>query len=238
MDVFGGMVGVGTTMFTSLAFGGVGVTAIVGLSLLGQSITSIVVDQFGLFGARRSPFFAGKLLGLMAVLAGVCVMVFPLTGANVGAVLCALAAGVAIVVARTINAQLAERHGAMRSTVMNYVAGLATTVVLMLIAGRNDPLWTDFQLSSNWFMYLGGPVSVLLIMLMNITVNKVPALAMTLLMFSGRIFAGLGLDYVLYGSFSWQSAAGGALVACGMCLNVWMENRRNVKLAASTDDAA
>lgn len=223
---FGGVVGVGTVVLNNLAFSSVGVTAIVGLSLLGQSITSLFVDQFGLFGAAKNPFHKGKLLGIAAVLAGSMVMVFPLSGANIAAVLMALATGFTIVVARTLNAQLAIRWGAMRSTVMNYVTGLAASAVMLLLAGRGEPMLTDFQLSSNWFMYLAGAVGVVLTMTLNFTVSRVPAFALTLLQFTGQIFTSLTLDAILQGSFSVQSAIGGVFVALGLFLNTWMDNRR------------
>lgn len=222
----GGVVGVGTVVLNNMAFGGVGVTAIVGLGLLGQSVTSLFVDQFGLLGAARVPFFKGKLLGLAAVFCGALVLVLPLSGANIAAVLMSLGTGLTIVVARTMNARLAERRGVMRSTLMNYITGILTSLVFLLLLGRGEPMMVDFQLSSNWFMYLGGAVGVCLTMLLNITVSRLPAFAFTLLQFTGQLFTSLVLDAILQGSFSVQSAVGGALVAVGMCLNAWMENRR------------
>lgn len=229
--LLGGVIGVGTVVLNNMAFGGVGVTAIVGLGLLGQSITSLFVDQFGLLGAAKSPFYKEKLLGLIAVLIGALVMVFPLTGANIAAVLMALATGFTIVVARTMNARYAERCGVMRSTILNYITGLTTSVIILLLLGRNEPMVADFRLSPNWFMYTAGALGVGLTVLLNITVSKVPAFAFTLLQFTGQIFTSLLLDALLQGSFSMQSAIGGALVALGMCLNTWMDHQRKLKTA-------
>lgn len=222
----GGVIGVGTTVFMTMAYGGVGVTAILGLSLLGQSVTSIAVDQLGLLGAQRSPFFPERLVGLAAVVLGAAIMLFPLEETSWTAALLALGSGVTIVFARTLNGQLAKRQGPLRSTVMNYVTGLAVTAAIMLLAGRGEPFWTDFRLSSNLFMYLGGAFGVGLIMLLNLTVNKVPAFALTLLQFTGQIFAGLLLDALTQGAFAWQSALGGALVAAGLCLDGYATRRR------------
>lgn len=229
----GGVVGVGTVVLNNMAFGGVGVTAIIGLGLLGQSISSLFVDQFGLFGSAKSPFFKGKLLGLAAVLAGALTMVLPLNGANLAAVLMALSTGATIVVARTMNARLAERYGVIRSTVMNYVTGLSTSVVILLLVGRNEPMLQSFQFSSNWFMYLGGAFGVVLTVILNVTVSKVPALALTLLQFTGQIFTSLLLDALLLGRFSVQSAVGGVLVAVGLGLNSWLEGKRGQKAIAN-----
>lgn len=178
---FGGVVGVATVVLNNMAFGGVGVTAIVGLGLLGQSIASLIVDQFGLLGAKRSPFFKGKLIGLAAVLLGALAMVFPLTGANIGAVLMALTTGFTIVIARTLNGRLTRQYGVMRTTTLNYVTGLTASLTVLLLLGRSEPMVADFQMSSNWFMYFGGAVGVVMTVLLNITVNRVPALKLTLL---------------------------------------------------------
>ena len=225
----GGVVGVGTVVFCTSAYGGVSVTAIGGLGLLGQSIASLIVDQYGLLGAKKVALRREKLVGVAAVFAGALTMVFPLTGANGLAALAALASGFTIVTARTMNARLAERHGAMRSTVMNYITGLGTSLVFMLIFGMKEPVFSGFQLSSNWFMYLGGALGVGLIMVLNVTVSKVSALSMTLLQFTGQIFTSLLLDTLLQNGFSWQSAIGGVLVAIGLSINTIAENRAEKK---------
>ncbi|MEF9878410.1 MAG: DMT family transporter [Clostridia bacterium] len=216
----GGMVGVATTVFINQAYGGVSVTAIIGLGLLGQILTSIAVDHFGLLGANRSPFFAKRLYEVAVVVLGAVIMLLPFQANSWLAVLMALCSGVTIVIARTINGKLATRQGALRSTVMNYVTGLLTGTVMMLLLGRGEPIWvTGFQASSNVFMYLGGAAGVGLIMILNMTVHKIPAFALTMLQFTGQIFTGLLLDALAFGKFSWQSAVGGLLVAVGLCLD-------------------
>ncbi|MDD3334704.1 MAG: DMT family transporter [Eubacteriales bacterium] len=228
----GGVIGVGTVVLTTSAYGGVSVTAIGALCLLGQTLASIAVDQFGWFGAQKSPFFAGRCLALAAAAAGVVIMILPMGEGNLLAALMALASGVTIVFARVVNGQLALRNSPMRSTVMNYVTGLTTSAVLMLLIGRGEPMWTQgFTLSNNWFMYLGGAVGVGLITLLNITVPKVPSVLFTLLQFVGQILMGLLLDTLLTGVFSWRSLVGGLLVAVGLLLDMWMNRRRTARRA-------
>ena len=154
------------------------------------------------------------------------VMVLPLSGANLAAVLMALATGLTIVTARTVNARLADRQGAIRATVMNYVTGLTTSCVMLLLLGRGEPMLQGFRLSGNWFMYLAGALGVVLTVILNVTVSRVSAFALTLLQFTGQIFTGLLLDALLAGCFSVQSAVGGLLVAVGLGLNTWLDSRR------------
>lgn len=67
----GGAIGVGTTVFNNIAIGSISISAILALSLLGQSITSIVIDHFGLFGMSAQRFNKKKLIGLTFVLIGI-----------------------------------------------------------------------------------------------------------------------------------------------------------------------
>ena len=223
----GGVVGVGTVVFISFAYSGVSVTAITGLGLLGQTIASLIVDRFGLLGSQKVPFRKEKLIGTAAVLAGSLTMILPFKGVNVLAALAALASGFTIVTARTMNARLAERQGAMRSTVMNYVTGLVTSIVFLLVLGMKEPMITDFRFSSNWFMYLGGALGVCLIMLLNVTVSRISALSMTLLQFTGQIGTSYLLDILLQNGVSWQTLAGGLLVTIGLVINTIAENKKN-----------
>lgn len=72
----GGAIGVATTVFNNIAFGVLSVSAILALTLLGQSISSIVIDHFGLFGMQQERFNKKKLIGLSFVLIGIIIIIF------------------------------------------------------------------------------------------------------------------------------------------------------------------
>ncbi|MFA9465368.1 MAG: DMT family transporter [Velocimicrobium sp.] len=67
----GGVIGVGTTICNNIAYGAIGVSAIMALGLLGQSITSILIDEFGLFGMMRRRFNKKKIVGFIFVCMGI-----------------------------------------------------------------------------------------------------------------------------------------------------------------------
>lgn len=71
----GGVVGVGTTLFTNLAFGAISISAILALSLLGESVSSLFIDQYGLFGSAVQKINTKKILGLICIIAGIVVMI-------------------------------------------------------------------------------------------------------------------------------------------------------------------
>lgn len=121
----GGMIGVLTVVFYNSAYGRISLTSIVALGLFGQSVTSLVIDGFGLFGMRKYPLKKSTLIGAVFAAAGIYVMLDHSAGSALYAVALSLAGGITIVLARTVNAGLSKRIGALRGSFVNHVAGLA-----------------------------------------------------------------------------------------------------------------
>lgn len=69
-----GLIGIITVLFSNMSYAHLGVALTVALGLLGQSITSIVVDHFGLFGIPANPFNQKKLIGLLLIALGIVAM--------------------------------------------------------------------------------------------------------------------------------------------------------------------
>ncbi|MBQ1274418.1 MAG: DMT family transporter [Cellulosilyticum sp.] len=72
-----GLIGIITVLFNNLTFTALGVSLTVALGLLGQSITSIIIDHFGLFGLPVSRFNTKKIVGFMIILFGIIIMALP-----------------------------------------------------------------------------------------------------------------------------------------------------------------
>lgn len=70
----GGAVGVFTVLFTNLSFTHLGISSTLALSLLGQSITSIIIDHFGLLGMPKIKFNIKKSIGISFVGVGIFLM--------------------------------------------------------------------------------------------------------------------------------------------------------------------
>ncbi len=73
----GGAIGFGTTIFNNVAFGKISISAILALGLLGQSLTSIAIDQWGLFEMPKQPFDTKKLIGYSIILGGIILLMTP-----------------------------------------------------------------------------------------------------------------------------------------------------------------
>lgn len=69
-----GAIGVFTVLFTNLSFSELGVSITLALGLLGQSLSSIVIDHFGLLGMNVIKFEKKKYIGLLIIVFGIFVM--------------------------------------------------------------------------------------------------------------------------------------------------------------------
>lgn len=221
----GGIIGVGTTVFNNLAFGQISLSAIVALGLLAQAVTSLLVDQFGLLGMPRRAFRPAKLSGLLFMLLGVGYMLLD-TGFAWMPVIVSLLAGVSVVASRTVNARLAEGSSALCGTWINYVVGLLGALVALPLLGRAELSTPLPALSPQVWIYTGGLLGVLVVVLSNVTVARISAFYMTLLLFIGQVFTGIAVDIVMTQAFSHVNLVGGLLVAFGMALNLWLDQRR------------
>lgn len=222
----GGLIGLFTVVFNSLAFRSISVSVLLAIGLLGQTLFSLVIDQFGLFDTRRQRTHPAKAIGIALVLGGIIVMLDETAKSSPLALLFSLITGFTIVLSRTVNAKLSERTTPLYSTWMNYVVGLASAVIAALLLGRGEPLLTGTTPLAAFWPYLGGAVGCAIVLILNLTVLHISAFSMTLLLFVGQLVAGLGLDWALEGFLPLGRVAGGVLVAMGLIFNLWIDRRR------------
>lgn len=219
----GGMIGVLTIAFNNFAYGKISLTGIIALGLFGQTVTSLVIDGFGLFGMRKYPFKKSTLIGLAFAAVGILVMLDNSAGSALYAVTLSFFGGVTVVLSRTVNAGLSENIGALQGSFINHIVGLPVTVCALFLLGGNDPIFTGFSISPNGWIYFGGVLGVLVVMLSNIIVPKIPAIRLTFLLFIGQIFAGIALDLITKQGYSAATFFGGLLVVAGVGANILIE---------------
>ncbi|MDM5155616.1 DMT family transporter [Bacillus sp. DX1.1] len=69
-----GAIGVFTVLFSNISFTSLGVSITIALGLLGQSVSSIIIDHFGLLGMKIVKFEKKKIIGLLLISSGIGVM--------------------------------------------------------------------------------------------------------------------------------------------------------------------
>lgn len=224
----GGLIGILTTIFQSLAFGRLGVTTVMALCLFGQTATALVVDGFGLLGMEKQAVNRGMLLGVAVSMCGVIYMLAGSGEVKVYAMLMAVASGVSGVVSRLANAQLSARTSALGSSFTNHWVGLIGSVALLLVM-QPDFAGALRELDVPLWVHVGGAFGVLMVMLWNIAGLKVSAFELTLLSFIGQVFAGIALDLLLGNGFSREIFMGGSFVVAGVLLNMFAGQQKNAQ---------
>ena len=220
---FAGVVGICTTVFQSSSFGHISMLSISTLSLLGETVTSLIIDSFGLFGMKKHAFQKSTLIGFLFSLAGIFFMMDQLPSSGIAAAIMSLGAGVSIVTSRSMNARLASSIGTMQGTFMNFAAALPVTIVLMLVLGKG--LIVSQMSSAPWWMYLGGILGVAAVSANNKLVPHLPAFQLTLVSFLGQLAGSTVIDIITQTEFSGQSLLGGGLIAIGMIINMVLKHR-------------
>lgn len=218
----GGLVGVFTALSNNFAFGKISMTSIVALALLGQTVTSLIVDATGWFGMVKRPIRKSTLIGLTFCLLGIFMMLDHTVLEAALAVWFSFGAGISVVVSRSINARLAERIGALPGSFVNHLAGLPVTVLLAFWAAEKMPLWAGMTPGLFW-IYLGGGLGVLGVVLFNILVPRISQFHLTVLTFVGQVLAGVVLDLAMGGFQVDASFLGGLVITGGIALNLGIE---------------
>lgn len=219
----GGAIGVMTTIFNNFSFGRISVSAILALGLLGQSVTGLIIDQYGFLGMPKHPFTRQKLIGIFLIIIGIVSMI---NNFEIIAVVVSFAAGVNIILSRTLNGKLSNLTSERVSTFYNYIVGLIISIPVFLLLGRNEIILTEFAFSPRWYIYLGGVLGVCVVLIGNITVVKISAFYLTLLIFIGQVFTGVLIDMVISQQLSSRNLIGGVLVAAGLSVNLFLDNKR------------
>ena len=197
----GGAIGVVTTVFQNFAFGHVSMTSLLALGLLGQTVASLLIDRFGLFGMNRRPFPKEDIPGLAFALLGILIMLDSALS----------------------NARLAEKTGALRSSLINHLVGLPITVLIAWLVPKGGTLSGAASLPFRPWIYLGGAMGVAVVSLCNVIVPRVSAYRLTVLTFIGQVFAGILLDLLAGNKYADVSFWGGIAVAVGVALNYILE---------------
>lgn len=225
----GGLIGILTTVFNNFAYGKISLTSIVALGLLGQTIASLVIDSFGLLGMKKYKFNKSTLIGFAFASIGILVMLKDPAIVALYAVALSFSAGITIVLARTVNARLSDKIGALQGSFMNHIVGLPGTIAILLIIGKTQSFLSSFSLEYDFWIYFGGIFGVIVVLLFNIIVPKIPAFRLTLLSFIGQVFTGVILDLLTKNGYTKETFIGGLLVTAGIGMNMLIEHITLVK---------
>jgi transporter family-2 protein len=222
----GGVIGVGTVFACNYAFATLSASLAVALALLGQTFFSIAVDSTGFLGRKRYPITARTLPGVALAIAGMALIAGDWRSGAL-AMLVGLVSGILPSLSFILNSELGLKKGVFRSTRVNYLTGLTTTLVI--VAALRPPMANAARSVAEagpLLAFGGGLMGVAMVALTNFLFPHIPAFSATLLMFSGQALTGTLIDYFTAGAFDARKFAGTLVLLSGLVLNALLSRRR------------
>lgn len=143
--------------------------------------------------------------------------------------LLALASGCLVITSMSLNAHLAKRIGIFRSALVNYIAGLGTTVLVFLILGLPAAGYLKKLETIPVWAFLGGCLGVAVVAVSNAVIPKVPTVYVTLLSFAGQLLAGILIDLMTGARVSFGKIAGVVFIFAGVVYNSLVDRKETMQ---------
>lgn len=140
----------------------------------------------------------------------------------------ALIIGFLIVIATILNGKIAQRIGVANDVLINFFAGLLTSILVLLLFKNSIPSFSEI-LSIPKYYYLGGIVGLIVICLSNIIVPKIQAAYLVVLAFVGQILTSAVIDYLFFDLLSKGKIVGGIFILIGLLYNFNIDRKDKTK---------
>lgn len=134
-------------------------------------------------------------------------------------IILAILCGCITIISMIINSHLAKIIGFFQGTLINYVVGLFSTILLIIIVKNSVNLSFISYTNIPLWAFLGGLLGVIVVASTNIVIPKIPTIYTTLLIFIGQLFTGIIIDYFKDGFISKGKIIGGLLILLGIIYN-------------------
>lgn len=134
-------------------------------------------------------------------------------------IILAVLGGCITIVSMIINSHLAKKIGVFQGTLINYIVGLLSTILLIAIVRTSLSFSFDSFSKIPFWAFLGGIVGVMVVASSNIIIPKIPIIYTSLLIFVGQLFTGILIDYLRIGFVSKGKIIGGILILLGLIYN-------------------
>jgi transporter family-2 protein len=127
------------------------------------------------------------------------------------AMLLGFSGGLIIVTSKSLNNAAANRLGLFPGSLINYVTGSITALILVLIFQNGALGFTNF-INVPWYFYLSGLFGLLAMILSNATLHRLPVLHSTTMIVASQMITALVIDYSLFQQFSLLKTVGATVV--------------------------
>lgn len=139
-------------------------------------------------------------------------------------IILAFASGVLTLLSMIVNSSLGKRIGAFQSSFVNFFVGVISALILVFIIERKVAFGEKLHSIPAW-AYFGGFLGVMVVIISNIIIPKIPTIYSTLLIFIGQLFTGIVFDYLTGMEISKGKVVGGLLILAGMAYNSMIDRK-------------
>jgi transporter family-2 protein len=197
-QVFGGMVGAFFVTIQSISVPLVGVAVFTVLIVGGQTLSSLLVDKWGVSPSGVAPVTSRRVFAALFAVVGVVIAVADRFGDAQFAVAPLVASfliGAAVSFQHAINGHVGVASGnPVSAAVMNFIMGMGLLLLIFtvqVISGHTQ--WTTPP-SSPWWIYLGGSIGVAFIASATWAIRKLGALRFVMGSVAGQLLGSLLID--------------------------------------------
>lgn len=200
-------------------------------SVAGQILMSAAIDHFGLFGAQKIRFRAGRAPGFILIIAGVlCINLIGASGKTETPMLLLLLAillGGCAVFVRTMNARVSQITGSViDSGFVNSIGGSIGGLLLMFAMSGFHPDFSAFGRIPALY-YTAGCFGLACLMLSIIAYKRLETFYATVFMLIGQICAGVVIDLLVFHALTWGKAIGIAMIVLGVLIDKLVTRNKN-----------
>ena len=161
----------------------------------GLVISGVICDRLGVTASVKQPLTTTRLLGAALAIAATVVVISPSFSVPHTIVLAIMpfVGGLLAGWQPAGNAAVADVTGSMLVSIgWNFLVGFTALLIAYVVRALAGGV--DFQLPSEWWMYLGGPLGLLSIALMALLVRGLGLLLLGLASVAGQLVGSLVLD--------------------------------------------
>lgn len=200
----GGLCGIGIVVLSVVCLPHLGSAMVVVLTSFGQIITSMIIDQFGMFGSPQIRMSATRLIGAVLVAAGV-VIASRGPKSNEGKkydvryIILGFVAGMLCAIQIAINGTLGNVAGSgWLGTTVSMMVGLSGStllvICLLLVKGKSAVFNDGPDIPFRWYMLTGGALGVVIVGTNSITAPIIGAGMVSLMNLIGFMIGGVVID--------------------------------------------
>lgn len=201
-QLLGGIYGaIGVCVLTA-AMPYLGVALTLTVVLLGQIVSGAIIDTFGLFGVEKAEVTVLRILGIIAVAAGIfCIYLQKSqikdedkdSSKRIALIVIAFISGLLGAIQSPTNAALSNTIGNIEATFVSFLVGLSVIAIVTLIVGKGR-LTPMRGVGIKPWMVIGGAYGVFAIFLNVLTVVRLGAALQVACGLAGQLLGGIVID--------------------------------------------